>query len=86
MFRIMCKLTFVYIFLFILFPLFASPIIHLQKNKGKITIGKSIEILEDKTGELSFEEILSDKKSRAFQKSIYEYYNIGFSNSIYWIK
>ena len=73
-----------YIYLFFLLLLgqnvFAETI---EYNGGKELIGKHLYILEDKTGNLSFEDIINNP---AFRKSSNDVPNFNLTKSTFWVK
>ena len=78
-------------FLFILVTLFWA----LPANAGDIVLSdvvdhqfvhSSIEILEDKEGVLSLEDVASGAASTGFQEAGEEYFSLGFTQSVYWYR
>jgi serine phosphatase RsbU (regulator of sigma subunit)/anti-sigma regulatory factor (Ser/Thr protein kinase) len=52
----------------------------------KVAFGKSVEILEDKQGELSIRDVISNELKNGFSTSESDEPNFGFTSSVYWIK
>ncbi|WP_066629028.1 sensor histidine kinase [Labilibacter marinus] len=63
----------------------ATPI-DWQSQSKEINIGKAIEIMKDKDGELSFNEASSPAFWSKYKKSNSEIINFGFTETIYWLK
>ncbi len=63
----------------------SEPIV-LSDKTGEYSIGTYLEILEDKTGKLTFEEISSDKYKDSFVRSKVKTPSFGFSKSVYWVR
>jgi two-component system, NtrC family, sensor kinase len=75
------------LFLFIFFILTKSvssqEIATINNPKQSLLIGKSIYILKDELGQMSFSEVV---KSKAFVKSEVEVPNLGVSSNTYWLR
>ena len=74
--------------LLILFPaiLLGNEPILLNDNQDNYTVGKHLDILEDKDGTMSFEKISSQEYGEKFIKSIWDVPNFGYTDSAYWVK
>jgi len=80
-------------FLVVLITLFFTSFIYAQEKGFTITpsitdapLGKYIEILEDKTGTLSIEDIVTDELQAQFVPSESDEPGFGFTSSAYWVK
>ncbi len=73
------------IFLFIN-SLFALEPVVLTDDKGEYSLGLHLEILEDKTGKLTFEDVKKPENDGKWFKSTWETPNFGFTNSVYWVR
>ncbi|WP_299463314.1 7TM diverse intracellular signaling domain-containing protein [uncultured Microscilla sp.] len=60
------------------------PVIKLSGTKPSYTIGKHTAVLEDKTNQLSFEQVRASKAR--FTLSSAKNLNLGFSDATYWLK
>ena len=58
----------------------------LEKNREKYPLGLSLEILEDRKGDLTFQEVNDPKRERQWYKSESEAPNFQFSRSTYWLR
>ncbi|MDX1959311.1 MAG: 7TM diverse intracellular signaling domain-containing protein [Leptospiraceae bacterium] len=72
------------VLLFLSYSIHALDTIRLIKPEGKIVIGIYTEYLEDKEGELGFQDIL--KKETGWVQSQQKNLNFGFATSAYWIR
>jgi len=57
-----------------------------RSDTNKLTIGNQVEILEDASGTLSFEDVQSDNYSKKFKKSKNKNLSLGYSNSFFWLR
>ncbi|HRX49334.1 MAG TPA: 7TM-DISM domain-containing protein [Spirochaetota bacterium] len=85
------KLNYLYIISVIAFalPLFAvdKPLpVLLDGSKDLYSIGRNLEILEDKTGSLSFEDVSSPAFAGLFVKSEKDIPNYSISESVFWVR
>lgn len=76
------KATRIFIFLLILFVFDKSQAANIDFDGTKMVLGKYLETLEDKTGNMT----LSDVKSAIFQKNNVDTPNFGLSKSTFWLK
>ncbi|MBF0120768.1 MAG: response regulator [Desulfobacterales bacterium] len=82
---------FIIFFMFIILPNIAfslekAPPLILDDSKSVYSIGLYLDILEDKKGELTIDDVTIPPFSEDFVKSSWEVPNLGYTNSIYWIK
>lgn len=87
--RILSKWTLLlYIFFAVAVPeqLFSSTAITIQENVQTYNLGLFVEYLEDREGKLSFDEILTDDVSSAFQPSEVSVPSFGYTKSVYWLR
>jgi len=68
-------------------PAMAADIIKLEDEKVQIlSLGSYVEILEDKTGKLSIDDVTSDAYAEQFVKHNKDTINLGISNSVFWLR
>lgn len=74
--------------LYILLPtvLLAAPTVVLEKAKGKYILGKCLDILEDKKGVWTIEDVTSPEISNLFRQSNKEIPGFGISASAFWVR
>ncbi len=79
--------------LFLLFIIFttANPVqaiepVRITANMQSVSLGKHVEILEDKSGRITIEDILSGHYEKDFYPHNKANINLGLSNSAYWIR
>lgn len=65
---------------------FARPPLILNSSQDKYRLGNYIEILEDPSGGLGLEDILSPKYADRFKPAKSEVQNLGYTKSAYWIR
>ena len=72
----------------IVFPVIAlaQEPVTLKGVSGKYSIGRHIQILEDKDNSYSIKDVSSNEFSRKFQRSNSNIPNRGYTNSSYWLK
>lgn len=78
-----------YIFIFILIfskSIFALEPVILTDDKEEYNIGKHLEILEDLTGKLTYEDVQKEEYKDKWFKSKWENPNFGYSKSSFWIR
>jgi len=63
-----------------------SSIFNISTSTNNKLLGKYIEVLEDKSGELTIEDILSVEMQKQFVPSEQEEPGFGFTSSAYWVK
>ena len=63
----------------------SSPVV-LEKGQGQYRLGPYLSILEDKTGELTFEEAARLDRQDGFSPAQQLIPNFGFTDSTYWVK
>ena len=81
-----CKL-YVFIFILPLSIIYAQyPGYTISATSKQLSLGKSIEILEDKSGDLTIEDISNPELSDRFFLSDQEEPGFGFTSSVYWVK
>ena len=85
------KLSFIiYACLFLVFPylvpILSAEILSLSNDVTTVSLGSNAMCIEDKSGELSFENIISSKTNSLWKKNNTKNINIGFTDSVYWIK
>ena len=79
--------TFIFfIFLLSIDSTSAVPVLNLIDGIDQYTLGRNIEILEDPTGSLVFDDIQSGKFTQKFQPAINNVPIYGFSDSVFWIR
>ncbi len=85
--------TSIFTLLFLFFLTNISSIAVAQNTKivlneftEELLIGKQIEILEDKTNSITFDEVISDKYSKQFVLSQKDKPNLGISASTFWVR
>ncbi|MGB7452267.1 MAG: 7TM diverse intracellular signaling domain-containing protein, partial [Lysobacterales bacterium] len=66
--------------------LFANESLILPDDAGNYPIGRYLDILEDKQGNWSIEDVTSSEISSQFIKSNVDVPNFGFSKSAYWVR
>ena len=66
--------------------LWGQQLILLSDEQGNYPLGKQLEILEDKNGQLTLAEVTSTEISPKFVKSEDEIPSFGFTNSVYWVR
>jgi len=64
----------------------AAPVVILDNEQGVYPLGLHLEILEDVSGKLSFEQVSSPQYSSQFVTSEVNVPNFGFTKSNYWVK
>ena len=68
-------------------PAMAADIIKLEDEKVQtLSLGSYVEILEDKTGKLSIDDVTSDAYAEQFVKHNKDTINLGISNSVFWLR
>lgn len=77
--------TFCFFFLFES-SLFALEPVILTDDKGEYPLGLYLEILEDKTGKLTYDDVRNPKMESKWIKSQWDIPNYGYSDSIYWVR
>jgi len=73
------------IVLFVPVRINAEPVI-IDPELNELPLGSYLEIFEDKTGRLKFEDILSKERSGSFIHSELKYPGFGYTESVYWVK
>ena len=63
-----------------------GQVIELKPYQKTYTIGKWVHVLEDASGQLTLEDVLSDVQASKFKLSTQENLNFGFSQKTYWLK
>ncbi len=63
-----------------------APGIIIDENQKKISLGRNLEILEDRQGSLSFHDVIKPLQDKNFSLSQNEIPNYGFTESAYWIR
>lgn len=63
-----------------------NPSFTISSSLNHVSLGEHIEILEDKTGDLTINDITSPKILAQFFTSNEEEPNFGFTSSVYWVK
>ena len=66
--------------------LFAQSTLLLGNNLTKYPLGRHLEILEDKSGQLSYADIRAPEMEKRWYKSEHEVLNFAFSDSAYWLR
>jgi len=66
--------------------LLAAPPIILNESVKEYPIGLHVDILEDPSGQLTLEEVLSEKVAQGFVPSEDEIPNYGITTSAYWVR
>jgi len=81
------KITFSMLCMFVLMPhiLFAEKVL-IKTGDLKINIGKNLELFEDKSGKITFEDIRSGKENANFKKSESDVPSFGYLKSAIWAK
>ncbi|MCP3873544.1 MAG: SpoIIE family protein phosphatase [Desulfobacteraceae bacterium] len=65
---------------------FAAPPVILEENKGEYPLGMHIDILEDKEGKWTIDDIVSPEISKQFVTSEVETHSYGYTKSAYWVR
>ncbi len=65
--------------------LFASPVAILREGVNRYALGRYLDVLEDKNGELTIEEITSPEVAGRFVANQKEILNFGFTEAAYWV-
>ncbi|MBF0119644.1 MAG: response regulator [Desulfobacterales bacterium] len=65
---------------------FAAPPLIVEDGKGKYDCGLHLDILEDKEGKLTLEDVISNYLSTKFIRNTKEVPNFAFSKSVYWLR
>jgi serine phosphatase RsbU (regulator of sigma subunit) len=73
-------------FFSLLFSVNGNETFVIPEDMQKIKLGKKLEIMEDKTGKISFEEVSSGKFENKFIQSDDDSPNMGYTNSAYWAR
>ena len=80
-------MKYLFIFLLISYSAFSeTPPVILNEDKVFYEIGLHLDILEDKSGKLTIDDVTSSKWSGQFVRSQSKIPNFGFSNSSYWAR
>lgn len=66
--------------------LFAMEYVSLTDSIGKYPLGRFLEILEDKDGDLTIRDVTSPELSNRFIKSKWETPNYGYTDSVFWVR
>ena len=74
------------LFVFVSAFQFALEPVIINKDINKYPLVQYLELLEDKEGILTLDNIRSPEYSGAFYKSTSKMINLGFSRSVYWVK
>jgi len=82
----MKKKLFLLLVIFVPVIIFGNNPVILEKGRDEYHIGKHLYILEDKDGDLTFEDVSSEKFSKNFRKSDREIPNFSYTKSAYWVK
>ncbi len=64
----------------------AAEVIKIDNKTQNLPLGSYVEILEDKTGKLSIEDVSSASYENQFKKHKKDTINLGISNSAFWLK
>ena len=85
---VICIMTMLlYVFISASFqPAMAADVIMLDEKVQNLPLGNYVEILEDKTGKLSIDEVSSDAYAEQFIKHNKGTINLGISNSVFWLR
>jgi len=67
-------------------PVMAADVIKLDEQVHNLPLGSHVEILEDKTGKLSIDDVSSDAYAEQFIKHTKDTINLGISNSVFWLR
>lgn len=68
-------------------PAMAADVIKIEDEKVQnLLLGSYVEILEDKTGKLSIDDVTSDAYAEQFIKHNKDTINLGISNSVFWLR
>lgn len=63
-----------------------SPVFTIAPSLDHSSLGKQVEILEDKSGNLTINDVISSKISGQFHPSEQEEPGFGFTSSVYWVR
>jgi len=81
------RLSVVFAFLlWIPIQVFAAPPVILEEGKGKYPLGLHLDILEDKEGKLTIEQVKSKEFENKWIQNKIEIPNFGITQSVYWVK
>ncbi len=69
-----------------LVPLISMEYVTLTDSIGEYPLGRYLEVLEDKSGDLTIGDVSSSKRSNLFIKSKWETPNYGYTDSVFWIR
>ncbi len=75
-----------FLFLFLVNNLFAFDTVFLTADKGEYPIGRSLEILEDKEGNLKLEDVRKKDIENLWVKSDKEVPSFGYTKSAFWVR
>ncbi len=67
-------------------PLFSSNYIQINEIKGMFSLVSFMEVLEDKKGEYTVDDVRDERLSKKFSRLDFEKLNFGFSSSAFWIR
>jgi CheY-like chemotaxis protein len=90
LFNTITIIIFSFLALFLLFSSSHAAVsdqtIVLTHEQGYYPLGLNIELLEDSTGKLTIEQVSSPKYNSQFTKNQESIPNLGFTNSVYWVR
>lgn len=80
------RLLILFFIIFLNSTLSATPILVLDENIGKYKLGPYLEILEDKEGQLSIDDVKNKKNKDRWIENKVDIPNYGFTQSAYWVR